>query len=736
MFELSPDEKSKIKEAYSELIDGLAPKTKAADKELIRKAYLFAQKAHGTERRKSGEPYIVHPINVARIVSEEIGLGTKSIVAALLHDVVEDTEYSLEDIEKEFGTQVRQIIDGLTKIIGTFDRNSTLQASTFRKLLLTIADDVRVIMIKLADRLHNMRTLYALPQVKQIKIASETLYLYAPLAHRLGLYAIKTELENLSLKYKQPDIYEDLFNRITHSEKISAYFIQKFVEPIREKLTKEKFQYEIQSRPKSIYSVWRKMQVKKIPFEQVYDILAVRIIFKPKARIPEKTQCWFIYSLITDLYQVKPDRIRDWVSQPKANGYEALHATVMGPHGRWIEVQIRSQRMDEIAERGFAAHWKYKTGENQEGELDKWVKKVSEMVKSQDSNDLEFLEDFKLNLFDAEIVTFTPKGKEITIPQGATALDFAFDIHTQIGLKAIGAKVNLKLVPLSTILSPGDQVEILTSDIQTPHLEWLDFVKTAKAKSAIKSAFKDQRKAEIEKGQARLDEILKKLNYRLNTNVLRKLFSEFEITSKEDLYHLIGQREIQLETIKKILKKRSRSKRVKFWDLQLFNFKGDLKNQPDPRFELTVKPGETAPAIKLAKCCEPIPGDKIIGYRNPNTDEITIHKEDCPKINKLISSQANNIVQATWRSHKVMAYLAHLSMNGTDRIRLVNEITQVISKDLNVNIRSMVIETRDGIFEGNFDLYVHNTHDIEDLIEKLGKIKGIESVTRLENSEE
>ena len=711
-----------------------------SNKEQIWKAYEFALKAHGGERRKSGEPYIVHPIAVAKIVVEEIGLGTKSIVAALLHDVVEDTEYTLEDIEKEFGKTVKIIIDGLTKIKGAFNSDSSLQVSTFKKLILTLAEDVRVILIKLADRLHNMRTLGALPQRKQIKTASETLYLYAPLAHRLGLYTIKTELEDLSLKHKNPDIYEDIENRIAHSEKISAHFIKKFIEPIVTKLDDQNFKYDISGRPKSIYSVWHKMQTKNLPFEQIFDFLAVRINFKPKPRIAEKTQCWFIYSLVTDLYKVKPDRIRDWVSHPKANGYEALHATVMGPHGRWVEVQIRSERMNDIAEKGFAAHWKYKNEETREGELDKWIKKVSDMLQSQEANDIEFIEDFKLNLFESEIVTFTPKGKEVSLPKGATALDFAYDIHTQVGHAAIGAKVNHKLVPLSHQLSTGEQVEILTSKIQTPQYEWLEMVKTASAKSEIKSVFKEQRWKEIAAGQNMLEEKLKELNYRPNSSVFRKMFEAYEVSSKEDLYLKLGKKLVNLEQLKKVLKKRSKNKQVRFWNLQFLSRKEDESDEQaenqDKSKPFLLREDREELDYQLSTCCEPIPGDEIIGYINPELSEIFIHKSNCPEATRLLSNHAEQIIQANWTSHKVMAHLARIKLQGIDRIGMANELTEKITMQLKVNIRSMTIETRDGIFEGHFDLYVHNTEDLNNLIAILSKIKGVESVKRVEKSEE
>jgi len=738
MFELTTEEKSKIQEAFNDLLNGLPKNLTKADRDLIRKAYQFACKAHGTEKRKSGEPYILHPLAVAKIVSEEIGLRTQSIVSALLHDVVEDTDYTLDDIEKEFGVQIRGIIDGLTKITVVLDGDSSLQASTFRKLLLTLVDDVRVILIKLADRLHNMRTLHALPRKKQIKIASETIYLFAPLAHRLGLYSIKTELEDLSLKHKNPEVYTDLANKINHSEKISKYFINKFIEPIKAKLEEEKFKLEMYGRPKSIYSVWRKMQEKNVPFEQIYDILAVRIVFKPKPRIPEITQCWHIYSTITQLYKAKTDRLRDWVSRPKANGYEALHATFMGPHGKWIEVQIRSERMNDIAEHGFAAHWKYKTGDSKEGELDRWLKGVSDILKNQETGDIEFLEDFKLNLFDAEMVTFTPKGKEIILPKNSSALDFAYEIHTEVGKKAIGAKVNHKLVPLSSLLNTGDQVEILTSDIQSPQLDQLDYVKTAKAKSCIKDSFKEQRRKEIFRGQKTIEEQLKQLNYRPQASVFRKLFDEFQINSKDDLYQILGRQDIPLEQIKKILRKRSRSKTVRFWDLQFFSSK---KNEQLPinsgsNSSLVIQGNPEENEFRLAKCCEPIPGDAVIGFRNDESSEILIHKTTCPIANRLMTSHGDQIVAAKWTSHKIMAFLARLNMTGIDRLGLANDITNIISKELNVNIRSINLDSHDGIFEANFDLYVHNTEDINNLILNLSKIKGVDSVKRIEKIED
>ena len=486
------------------------------------------------------------------------------------------------------------------------------------------------------------------------------------------------------------------------------------------------------------------MKSKNLPFEQVYDMLAVRIIFKPKPRIAEKTQCWYIYSLVTDLYKVKPDRIRDWVSNPKANGYEALHMTVMGPHGRWIEVQIRSERMNEIAERGFAAHWKYKNMDSSEGEVDKWIRKVSDLLQNQEMSDIEFLEDFKLNLFEAEIVVFTPKGKEVSLPFESTALDFAYEIHTQVGHKAIGAKVNHKLVPLSHKLTNGDQVEILTSDIQTPQYEWLEIVKTARAKSAIKSVFKDQRRKYIAKGQQLLEDKLKEINYRPNANVFRKIFDAFEMQSKEELYLRIGREDISLENLKKIVKKRSKKKKVKIWGLELFSVRVDdnedaeitespqAKEQPGT---FLLREDQEDPDYRLAKCCAPIPGDEVIGYRNPDTSEdVIIHKSNCPIAIKLLSSQAENIVAAKWTAHKVIAHLASIAIEGFDRLGLANDLTNTISKQLDINIRSMHIESRDGFFEAELDLYVHNTEHLANLILSISKLKGVESVKRIEKT--
>ncbi len=600
------------------------------DQRMIRKAFKFANEAHKGTRRRSGEPYILHPIAVAKIVTYEMGLGTKSVVCALLHDVVEDTDYSIEDIENQFGKKVASIIDGLTKISDVFDNQSSLQAENFRKMLLTLSDDVRVILIKLADRLHNMRTLDSLPPNKQIKVSGETVYLYAPLAHRLGLYVIKTELEDLSLKYRYPKIYQDLVNKVRDNEKKRQTMINTFALPIIIKLENAGFNFDISGRPKSIYSIWNKMQQKDIPFEEVYDLLAIRIVFEPLPDIPEKTQCWNIYSLITDTYMPKPDRIRDWVSTPKANGYEALHVTVMGPSGDWVEVQIRSKRMDEIAERGFAAHWQYKhTGGGGSSELDKWLKKIRELLENPNSDALEFLDDFKLNLFSSEILIFTPKGKIISLPKDSTALDFAYEIHTEIGNKAIGAKINHKLVPLNHRLNSGDQIEILTSDNQKVQPEWFNNVITAKAKSAIKAAIKADSKNRIEIGKKMLEDKLKEYNLKPSSRIFRKLLPEYEVISKDELYSKIGSGIITLGDLKKILKKNTKNKWIRYWGLQLGFVSKTIKevSKIPPKLEepgknpdyymIRENPDEAEKEYLLARCCNPIPGDNVIGYRDP-----------------------------------------------------------------------------------------------------------------------
>jgi GTP pyrophosphokinase len=750
MSTLTKTEEDLIQREFEELLSLCTHCESKTDQRLIRKAFQVANEAHKGMRRKSGEPYILHPLSVAKIVTHEIGLGAKSVICAILHDVVEDTDYTIEDIENHFGKKVASIIDGLTKISDVFDNKSSLQAENFRKMLLTLSDDVRVILIKLADRLHNMRTLSSMPPNKQIKFSGETTYLYAPLAHRLGLYAIKTELEDLSLKYRYPKIYQDLMERVRDNEKKREHMINSFALPLIDKLQEEGYEFDITGRPKSIYSIWNKMQTKNIPFEEVYDLLAIRIVFEALPDIPEKTQCWNIYSIITDTYKPKPDRIRDWVSTPKANGYEALHVTVMGPEGKWVEVQIRSRRMDEIAERGFAAHWMYKqAGKESSAELDLWIKRIRELLENPDSNALEFLDDFKLNLFASEILVFTPKGQIITLPQKATALDFAYEIHTEVGNRAIGAKVNHKLVSLNHTLNSGDQVEILTSDSQRASREWLHYVTTAKAKSAIKSAIKAETKDRIEKGKKTLENKLQEFNLKPSSRIFKKLLPAYEATSKDELYSKIGSGIISLEDLKKILRKNTKNKWIRYWELQLLSSsrsKKPAEKKPAPsdtsgktyagsHYMIRENIDDTEPEYTLAKCCSPIPGDDVIGYKNQD-GSIVIHKSKCPNAIRLMSSQGNRIIPAKWTTHKILSYLARIHMQGLDKFGIYNHITTVISKELSVNIRNINLVSHDGIFEGSIDLYVHNTKDLNNLIMNLIKIKGVESVKRVEKIED
>lgn len=735
------EDKNRIQIEYDSLTDNLLRCNKEGERELIDKAFKLANEAHWNMRRKSGEPYIIHPISVAKIVNQEIGLGSKSIVVALLHDVVEDTEYSLENIEKEFGPKIASLIDGLTKISAGFDKNnsSSLQAENFRKMLLTISDDLRVILIKIADRLHNMRTLDAMPEHKKMKVAGETIFLYAPLANRLGLYAIKSELEDLSFKFRQPQIYEEIASKLKHSEKKYLSLINKFALPIIDKLTKEGMQFDISGRPKSIFSIWKKMQAKNVTFEEIYDVLAVRIVFEPTLGVQEKTQCWNIYSIITDSYLPKPDRLRDWVSRPKPNGYEALHVTVMGPEGQWVEIQIRSKRMDEIAERGYAAHWKYKGDDSQESELDKWIKKIRIMLENPLDDPIEFLDEFKLNLFSSEIMVFTPKGFLVNLPKGASALDFAYEIHTEIGDKAIGAKINYRLNPINTILMSGDQVEIITSDIAKPEKEWLSFVITPKAKEAIKASLKLSSKDSVQAGMEILDKKIKEIGLSINNEILTKLFNEYNVTNKEELYSGINTGSIDIENIKKILKKGPATNVIKYWELKLIGSKKEKKDLTVPRikidknvpFLLRENIENAEQSYEIAKCCNPIPGDDVTGYHSPD-GYIIIHKPKCPTAIRIMANEGNRIIAVRWAIHKLVSFLVSIRITGIDRIGLLNDITSVISYELKVNMSNIQISVKNGIFEGNIDLFVHHTKDLNNLILKISNINGIENVKRIE----
>lgn len=730
------EDEALIKEKWDDLLLSCTKICKNdEDWNFIKRAFFLAKEAHEGVRRRSGEPYLLHPIAVAKIVIDEIGLGVKSVVAALLHDVVEDTEYTVEDMERIFGPKIASMVDGLTKMSGVFNADTSEQAEYFRKVLLTLSDDVRVILIKIADRLHNMRTLGSMPLNKQIKITGETIYLFAPLAYRLGLYSIKSELEDLCMKYRFPQQYAEITQKLHESEASRREFIDKFNAPIIAALNRDNFNYEISGRVKSVYSIWSKMQRKQIPFEEIYDLFAIRIVFKPLPFPSEKTQCWQIYSTITDIYTPKPDRLRDWISMPKANGYEALHSTVMGPDGVWVEVQIRTQRMEDIAERGFAAHWKYKhaTISQDEDEFDKWLKQIRAALNSPTENAVDFLNNFKLSLYTSEIVVFTPKGEARKMPFGATALDFAYDIHSKIGNNAISAKINHKLEPITTQINSGDQIEIITADTARPKPEWLEIVTTAKAKSAIKSFLKRERQNNIERGMQLLEEKMKSLNIQLSGRVLRKIVPIYECNNKEELYSKIGAGIISLDDLEKVLKVNAKSKILKFWTL----FIPQKKEEGDE----TPQPGDIAPAkdlpdnepqFEIADCCKPIPGDKVVGYRDPATGRIIVHKATCDELNRLAAQYGKNIVkeEIKWSQHKAMSYLVTLELRGIDRQGLLLDLAKVVSDDFNINIREVNIHSHDGIFEGNVSLYVKDAESLSAVMDKMRKIKGIETIKR------
>ena len=707
------------------------------DWNFIKRAFFLAKEAHQGVRRRSGEPYLLHPIAVAKIVIEEIGLGVKSVVAALLHDVVEDTEYTVEDMERIFGPKIASMVDGLTKMSGVFNAETSEQAEYFRKVLLTLSDDVRVILIKIADRLHNMRTLGAMPMNKQIKITGETIYLFAPLAYRLGLYSIKSELEDLCMKYRFPQQYAEITQKLNETEASRQEFISKFNAPIIAGLNRDNINYEISGRVKSVYSIWSKMQRKQIPFEEIYDLFAIRIVFKPLPFPSEKTQCWQVYSTITDIYTPKPDRLRDWISMPKANGYEALHSTVMGPDGVWVEVQIRTQRMEDIAERGFAAHWKYKhaTISQDEDEFDKWLKQIRSALNSPTENAVDFLDNFKLSLYTSEIVVFTPKGEARKMPFGATALDFAYDIHSKIGNSAISAKINHKLEPITTQINSGDQIEIITADNARPKPEWLDIVTTAKAKTAIKSFLKRERQNNIERGMQMLEEKMKSLNINLSGRVLRKIIPIYECSNKEELYSKIGAGIVSLDDLEKVLKINSKSKILKFWTLFIpkkEKDEGDETADSDTAPDGTAAAEQGEPQFVMAECCKPIPGDKVVGYRDPATGNIIVHKATCDELNRLAAQFGRNIVkeEIKWSQHKAMSYLVTTELRGIDRQGILLDLAKVVSADFNINIREVNIHSHDGIFEGNVSLYVKDAESLHAVMDKLRKIKGIESVKR------
>jgi GTP diphosphokinase / guanosine-3',5'-bis(diphosphate) 3'-diphosphatase len=725
-------DKRQVNEAYELLIKSIRHDLTPENRDAIKRAFDFANEAHGGVRRKSGEPYILHPISVATIVAKEIGLGSKSIISAIMHDVVEDTDYTVKDIQDMFGEKIAQIVDGLTKLEGEFDSK---QAVNFRKMMLTLSDDVRVILIKIADRLHNMRTLDSMTPNKQLKISGETLYIYAPLAHRLGLYSIKSELEDLSLKYKYPEQYKEISLQLHDKEEHRRYLVEKFIAPIEKKLKEENFDFTISSRPKSVYSIWKKMQSQKVSFDEIYDLLAIRIIFKPDPNSDERRKCWEIFSIVTDFYNYKTDRIRDWITMPKANGYEALHLTVMGPSGKWVEVQIRTERMNEIAERGFAAHWKYKNGATNDSEMDKWLNRIREMLQNPESDALEFLDEFKLNLYASEIVVFTPKGEMRTLPKKSTVLDLAYQIHSHLGNKCIGAKINHQLVPPNHILASGDQVEILTSEKQRPQAHWFDFVVTANAKQKIKNSFKLDHKQHIEIGKQQIETELKKYDQIPSPETIKKLLEHFDLKTKIQLYSQVGSGFANVNDIEKLFaKKKPENKLIKYWRLSLGRKKKEINptKEVDKKKTLILTEENIERNFYLAKCCNPIPADDVIGYLN-HENKIIIHKKSCPETINITTSDGDRIVTATWEQFKVLSYLSHIVIKGFDRIGIAHEITGIISKDHNINMRTIRFDTDEGVFTGNMDLYVHNTNDVGNIISKLYKVKGVESVERMED---
>jgi len=725
------EEKKEILRQYRALLRALKPKLKPGDKELLRTAFEMAAEAHKTMRRKSGEPYILHPLAVAMICVEEIGLGVRSTICALLHDTVEDTDITLEDVEREFGNEIARIIDGLTKISNVVDTNSSQQAENFKKILLTLTDDPRVILIKLADRLHNMRTLDSMKREKQLKISSETVYVYAPLAHRMGLYTIKTELEDLAMKYLEPDVYKEIARKLAETKRERSRYINEFIKPIKEGLDKAALNYDIYGRPKSIHSIWNKMKKKAVSFEEVYDLFAIRIILdSPQEK--EKEDCWKVYSLITDMYTPAPERLRDWLSNPKANGYEALHTTVMGPQGKWVEVQIRTRRMNEIAEKGLAAHWKYKEGTNDESRFDKWFSQIREVLSTQDSSSIDFLQDFKTSFLAEEIYVYTPKGDVKMLPVGATALDFAFAVHSVVGSKCIGAKVNHKLVPISHKLRSGDQVEIITSNKQSPSEDWLNIVVTAKARSKIKDALKEEKRKVADDGKYTLQRKLEGMGAAFSQHNIDELTGFYKLPSQLDLFYRIAIKSLDLKELKD------------------FHVLGDKLEPPKPHrpepeikheTETTRAPskkdaeliifGESSDRIvyTLANCCKPIPGDDVFGFVSSGKGLI-IHRTNCPNAARLLSHFGHRVVKTKWAKNKEISFLTGIKIIGLDDVGVINKITNLISGELKININALTIEAKDGLFEGNIRVYVHDKDELEELVDRLLKLPGIERVDR------
>ena len=737
-----------INEAFQKLLDDYLSSRHRKKVDLITKAFNFARQAHKGVRRLSGEPYIMHPIAVAQIACSEIGLGSTSICSALLHDVVEDTDYTVEDIENIFGSKIAQIVDGLTKISGgIFGEQASAQAENFKKLLLTMSDDIRVILIKICDRLHNMRTLDSQPASKQYKIAGETLYIYAPLANRLGLNKIKSELENLSFRFEHPDEFAKIESKLESTHASRHELFDQFTAPIKESLQKMGIQYEIKERVKSPYSIWNKMQNKHVTFEEIYDILAVRIIFTPKVREEEVNECFNIYVAISKIYKSHPDRLRDWLSHPKANGYQALHVTLMSKQGRWIEVQIRSDRMDEVAEQGFAAHWKYKDGVEEEytedeNELNDWLHTIKEILDDPQPDAMDFLDTIKLNLFASEIFVFTPKGEIRTLPADCTALDFAFSIHTFLGSHCIGAKVNHKLVPLSHKLQSGDQVEILTSKSQHVSPSWINFVSTAKAKGKIQAILRRDNREVQRRGEETLNAFLEKNNLEPSLALADRLAEFHDYAKRSEFYQAIGEKIVILgEKDLDELNGKNKNAEKSGWR-KYVPFIGKKKEEEAPKQELFIVPEkfnrkkpifineENIKQYKFASCCHPIPGDDALGYIN-NKNQIEIHKRNCPVAAKLKTSFGNRIIDIKWDMHKKLYFDASIRLGGIDRVGMLNEITQIISSQMNVNIHKISITCEDGVFEGNIQLHVHDREDMKTIINNLKSVADLKEISEI-----
>ncbi len=732
-------EKREILKRYRNLLRLWKPRN-PEDRKVVRKAFKMALEAHKDMRRKTGEPYIYHPLSVATIAAGEIGLGATSVICALLHDVVEDTDYTIEDIRGLFGDKVAAIIDGLTKIKGIFTQQTTsIHAENFKKILLTLSDDVRVILIKLADRLHNMRTLDALSHEKQLKISSETIYLYAPLAHRLGLHAIKSELEDLALKYTEPAVYETISRKLKESAKSRSRFVSKFIYPIKKALSEKGFNFEIHDREKSIAAIWLKMQKKEIPFEEIYDIFAIRIVIDSPVET-EKSDCWKVYSAITDFYRPNMDRLRDWISIPKANGYEALHTTVMSHTGQWVEIQIRSRRMDEIAEKGYAAHWKYKEAMNINSRLDNWLDRIKEMIESPDADALSFIDDVKGFFFLDEISVFTPQGELRSLPAGSTVLDFAYAIHSELGDTCIGAKVDKKLVPIMHVLKNGQQVEIITSLKQAPKEDWLTYVMTTRAKASIKLAVRAEKKKYAKTGKEMLGEWFTQIGLDFSNGNIKKFLASNNFNSFVDLYYSVSQGTVGLKDVKLFAASNVKNGwlnyiakgAAKTQDESEGERSGQKESETPPHDTSTdSNPGPLTPDYKIATCCNPIPGDDVIGLLGADRQPMQIHRTKCSKAQELMTVYGNIMVQVNWANHESISFLAKIKVTGIDRHGLTNEITRIISNDLNLNIKSFHLDALNGLTVGSIALYVKNTADLNDALNKLNLVEGITHVTRI-----